>query len=352
MKRTVQLLLFGGMLFICTGTISWLTVRHILISEAENKARIIIEIALTNSPIPTDDQKVLSITSEIFKTFKHQNPAEISLYRLRPFLTTHRLPEFFRLPDGVMETYLQSGYCDSAGRMLSFILNKMGIESVQWNMVSLNAAHSALLVTMPDNRKVFIDPYFGYGAMDKNHQLIDPIKAQELIKSGRPFPEIFLPLGTDSDPNFYQTFQTVRMAAQGEKLILEATLPIAKENELLVLGEINGDELDVINSGMALGLSPLWHYIGHKYDREWVRVLKVVEPVKIVMTLIDSPEDDILTTTPRPEVNGKTLTWSLKSKDSITFRDGDAGFSLNRFNSYIGVDQIVIIPVSACATCP
>jgi len=114
--------------------------------------------------------------------------------------------------------------------------------------------------------------------------------------------------------------------------------------QTLTLGEINGDDIDVKDAGTAKGLNPYWHYIGHKYNRGWIRVLKVNEPVKITMTLVDLPETGILNATSAPAINGKVLTWNLKAGETLTFKDADAKLSLKRMNSYIGVDQIIFAP--------
>ena len=95
---------------------------------------------------------------------------------------------------------------------------------------------------------------------------------------------------------------------------------------------------------MQQGLNPYWHYIGHKYNREWIRVLSTPEPVTITMTLVDPAEGGILNATPHPEMNGKILRWNLKAGDKLTLTDNDAKLSLKRLNSYIGVDQIIISP--------
>ncbi len=96
---------------------------------------------------------------------------------------------------------------------------------------------------------------------------------------------------------------------------------------------------------MKNNMTPYWQYMGHKYNREWVRILKTKEPVRIVMTLLEPAEQGILTASPAPTVNGKILTWELQANDKIIFRDGLAKISLKRMNSYIGVDQIAIYPL-------
>jgi hypothetical protein len=85
--------------------------------------------------------------------------------------------------------------------------------------------------------------------------------------------------------------------------------------------------------------------MGHKYNREWVRVLHVREPVKIVMILKAPADKDVLVASPAPVVDGKTLTWELKADDRLTLTDGLAKLSLKTMKSYIPVDQIQFIPL-------
>ncbi len=318
-----------------TGLAGWLVTRQVLISKAEGKISTLARAAYSK-PNPTDDEKTIALTGEIFRRFHHQDPGEIPLYRLRPYLTNSRLPIWFRLPDGVMETLLQKGYCDNAARMLAFALRQENINSVQWNMVSPGMAHSALLVSLPDGRKILTDPFYGYITADT------PEQAQARLKAGEEFSAVFTPLGKQSNPAFYKPFAHMSMAAAGQDLRLESTLPLLHRKPL-TLGTIDGSDLDVKQDGANKNLTPFWHYAGHKYNREWVRVLKASEPVTITMDLLDAP-DDTSFAAPAPAVNGKTLIWTLRPGETLTFRDGTAKFSFQRLNSYIGIDRITITP--------
>lgn len=323
--------------------LGWLTARQIIVALAEDKSNTIIKEALQKTPDATGEEKIIAIASQIFKNFHHQDPATIPLLRFRGYITNQRLPKFIRLPNGVMETLIQKGYCDNAARVLSFALKQENIKAVQWNMVSANGGHSALLVTTPDNEEVLVDPFYGYITINEKKQLIHPKTAQEQMKSGKNFKEIFLPLGENSYPDFYKEFKNMSMAAEGEDLTLRSILPKLHDTPL-ILGQINNDELDVKSAGALHGLNPYWHYMGHKYNREWVRILTVNEPVHIVMTLVAPVETGILTATPPPVVEGYKLVWDLRAGESITLTDKLAKLSLRRLNSYIGVDQIAIYP--------
>ena len=343
-KKFLKLSLLGGCVLGIIGIAGWLLVKQVIVSHTAQKAEAIIEQAIKAQPISTDDEKLIAIAREVFQNFKHKDPGQVFLLRLRPYLTNHRLPSFLRLPDGVIETILQTGLCDNASRMLSFIVGQMGYDSVQWNMVLPQKGHSALLVTMPDQRRVLVDPFYGFVTTDADGHLIHPDKAYELLQKGQSFDDIFISLGEDSDSRFYKSFQKVSMAAQGDDLILEATLPLLNGKELL-LGSVDGKQNDVKAATMEHDMTPYWNYAGHKYNREWVRILKTRQPVRLVITLVSQVEEGILTATPAPIVNGNTMTWDLKKGEQVTFRDGLAKVSLKRLNSYIDVDQIAVYPL-------
>lgn len=325
------------------GVILLFSGRYVVTYKAENKAQNIIAEAYKNYSSGSVEEKVFAIARQIFADFEHIDPNKILLYRFRAYLTNSRLPDFIRLPEGVIETHLEMGFCDNASRMLAFLLDQEGISSVQWNMVGNTTAHSARLVTLSSGETIFVDPFYGYVAIDMDKTPIHILKAQELVRLGAAIDEVFIPLDKNSDPRFYNDLDIMRMAAQGDDLILETTLPHIND-EPIFFGTVNGDERDIRSTSAKYGIMPFWDYVGHKYDRKWVRVLKAEQSVRIVITLTSPVETSVLTTTPEPLVMGNTLTWELSPGESIIFRDGLAQISFKRLNSYINVDQIAVYP--------
>lgn len=325
------------------GLAGWLVIKNISTNIADHKAESIIENAYKDEPPENDNEKIIAITREVFEGFTQMDPGKVPLLRLRSYVTNRRLPEFLRLPTGVIETNIQKGLCDNASRMLAFTLDREGFKSVQWNMVTDKAGHSALLVTMPDGEKILADPFYGVVTKDEHKKLINPLKAKEIVLSGKPLEHVFVPLTKKSNLSFYKGIANMSMASEGEDMILEAILPKI-ENTPLFLGEINGEDRDVQIDAAKYNMTPYWNYLGHKYNREWVRVLKAEQPVRLVITLVEEAEKGVITSDKEPEVSGKTLTWHLKNRESLTFRDGLSKISFKRLNSYIGVDQIAIYP--------
>lgn len=308
--------------------------------QAKNIAAAIIQETLPAQV--SQDETIIALARAVFTKFTPREPSEIPALRLRPYITNARLPKIFKLQDGAIETIIQTGLCDNAARMLSFLLKQRGIQSVQWNMVTHTDAHSALNVTLADGRNVFIDPFYGYAAFDKNkNALMSAQEAQNRLKAGAKQEDVFFSLTDQSHPEFYRNFATAFMAAQGTALEIMSTLPALTENTL-VLGEINGNSEDVKTAAGQHNMTPFWNYVGHKYNREWVRTLTAPQDVTLTMILTNTPESGLLTSTPLPRINGNQLSWDLKGGDKIIFKDGLAKISFTRMNSYIDVDQIII----------
>ena len=90
-----------------------------------------------------------------------------------------------------------------------------------------------------------------------------------------------------------------------------------------------------------MGLGPYWHYVGHVYDPNWVRVLKANQSTEITFILTQKPDDTVLTSEPAPKIEGNKMIWDLDAGEEIKFYDRRAKLSLKRRNSYIDVDQVI-----------
>ena len=265
---------------------------------------------------------------------------------MRPYLTNKRLPEFLRLKDGVIEILIETGLCDNAARALHFVLKQEGIDSVQWNMVTQKRAHSALRVVLSDGRYGFVDPFFGLSAFDQDEKrLLSPDEMQVRARRGVEIDDVFVSFSQSRDTEFYQDFkQTVFMGPQGGSLNIDVVLPFVK-GDVLHLGKIDGQDRDVYNDGAAYNMTPFWHYMGRQYDRSLKRIMRAPHDMRVEITLIYAVEEGVVTSDPRPAIEGKKMVWDLKAGDFITFTDGNAAISWERLNSYLGVDQIALYSV-------
>ncbi|NNM00781.1 MAG: hypothetical protein HKO62_08535 [Gammaproteobacteria bacterium] len=337
-----RLLIFiVALLLVCVA--AWFTVRTIATLRAESAAQALVDEALGDSRPEGDDERVTAITRRVYEQFEPAEAGDSVLLRLRGWLTNSRLPAFVRLPDGVIETLLRKGLCDNAGRMLSFTLRQADYASRQWDMVSPSGGHSAVLVTLPDGREILADPFFGFVAADQAGRLMHPLEARKRARAGQSPGGVLAPLGGDADGRFYADLAGISMAAQGEALRITASLP-RTDTQPLFLGAIDGDAGDVSRAAARHAMGPYWHYIGHRYSRQWIRELTAVQRVRLEITLIDEPEAGVLTADPAAALQGKTLSWELNAGDTVRFHDGRARLLLRRLNSYIGVDRIAVVP--------
>ena len=183
LKKTLKIFTLLAIVGTILAIVIWYAARYISTQSAEQKAlALLVSIP---SKQATEDERIIEITAKVFDTFAHKDPINIPIYKLRPYITNKRLPEFIGFPDGVMKTVLQKGYCDNASRMLAFILEKEGFSSDQWNMVTDRGGHSARLVTLSDGRKVFVDPFYGFVAIEENGKLTDLETVKGKVQAGR-----------------------------------------------------------------------------------------------------------------------------------------------------------------------
>jgi hypothetical protein len=261
----------------------WFGLRYAAHTYADFKAHEIT--FLIDKELKTPDEKIKFITKRVSETFEHVDPSTVTALKFRSYVTNRRLPEFMRWKEGTIETIVNKGLCDNAARQLSYVLLREGFDSTQWNMMTPKGGHSALLVTLPDGRKVLTDPLFGLSAVDRAGQLVSPEKAWNRIQSGEKIETVFEALTDQSNYKFYKAYEKVSMAPQGESLMINISVPSYK-NEL-ILGKLNNDSRDVKNEGNALNMGPYLHYVGHQYDPKWVRVLKAEKDMTVEVFAVE-----------------------------------------------------------------
>lgn len=307
--------------------------------EARKRAVEIINSVYEQETSREENGRIIALTRYVFENFEHDSSI---LLPLRGYLTNHRLPEFLRLEKGVLEVYTRRGSCDNAARMLSFILKQENIESTQWDMSTNTGAHSAVLATLSDGGKALLDPYYGYITTDRNGRVIHPHKAQEIVLSGKDTIEnVFVTLSTQSaNKSFYNGLESMVMGTKDQELVLWATLPNL-EDQPLILGKIDGKHQDVKKASKQKKIRTYWYYMGHKYRRNFTRVMKFNERTKVTMILVAKPEEGILIANRRPSIEGKKLTWYFDAGEELRLRDGLAKISWKRLNSFVYVDQII-----------
>jgi hypothetical protein len=306
----------------------YLTFRTVLIHKANSRVETILAGADLQNPVATS----LQATQNLYSTFqKHDYRDHKILARLRPYIANARLPAFIRVPAGTIELVTNEGWCDDGARALIYTLDKAHITARQWNIQGLTTAHAAVVVNL-NGTTALLDPFYGYHSIP-NGAPISPEKA-----AGK---NALVAIDKNANRKFYKDFGTYFMSAQGDPLVITATLPKQKTT----LGKIDAQSADVRSAGVAHDMTKMWDYIGHRYDRSWVRELRAPMQMKVDIILTEPANESALRTlSPTPAVDGTKLTWNLLKDQKIKSEDGKAGISLKRLNSYIDIDQIIITP--------
>ena len=101
----------------------------------------------------------------------------------------------------------------------------------------------------------------------------------------------------------------------------------------------------MMSDGIAHGLSSYWGYLGHRYDRSWQRVINFSQDTRMIIGLIDAPDERFVTTQMRPTVSGNELIYEVPAGRSLRFVDGNAGRDWLRLRSYQEIDYIRFEPL-------
>ena len=331
-------------LFICS-LACFFVIRGYMINLAYSKIDSMIadaERADNGDP----DQIIVALTKNIHDNFAESSPRSFFLHRLEPYLSNARLPNFIRFPKGVIDILVMHGMCDSAARAQILAFKRLGFHAVQWDMVTNQYAHSAVMVTTSTGKDVLVDPFHGvvgYGRGEHDNgsiELFSPSDIKQIVSDGGDILNHLKILSKTSEYAFYNELGNARMGQFGNSLILDATIPEFQENRL-ILGEIDGSGEDVKNASSKYGMTPFWYYAGHRFDRSWIRQLRTKQDITVTFILTDNVEDGIITSDKIPDINENQMSWSLKAGERLNFYDGKAKINWQRLNSYIPIDKIV-----------
>ena len=317
----------------------WLAIKSTIEACAIERARILVgEVAAARK---ADDEILTELTVRIHQAFTPSNQLSL-LDKLRPLLTHRFVPEPLRLRAGLIEILELKGQCDEAARALMATLRTAGYTAAQINFVSPFGAHSAVVVDYAGGHAL-LDPYFGIAAR-ADDRLLGPEEAQAMAHSGSPADQIWEGLAATSQRDFYQSFEKVSFARQGEALEFGGTISL-QGGEARQLGVEDGDASDVSSAAAAAGLTPYWHYLGHRYDRAWVRTLTAETDTRVVIVLVTAPAAKLITSDLAPRVEGKRLVYELSAGAVLRFIDGRAGYNWLGLRSYLDIDFIRFEPI-------
>jgi hypothetical protein len=262
-----------------------------------------------------DEQRILSASRWVAHhyTGRDSTPA---YYNLIHFLTDSRLPELVRLPTGAVEAFTLSGECDSASRALSFLLDRLGYDSDQINLATLNSAHSALLVQVGD-RNAYVDPYYGIAAYaDGRLQSVRYLIAE--AEKLAPIEDATLPLRDNPDIDYYRTWQSMPVfkAIQGWDIGIVINLP-RSNGKMLQFGHADEDTRDLAQSLNSNRLTPYLTYVGNQYDRAWTRTLVASENVRVSFLLTEDVDPELIQSSLPPKIEGRRISWELKAGQKL-----------------------------------
>lgn len=321
----------------------WLLAKVSVEAQATARAHAVVAEARANST--NQEQFATFLTARVHSDFaEHAHGRWGSvLAKLRPLLTHRFLPDPLRLQEGALESLYPHGECDSAARALMFTLRVGEINAAQLNIVTPKAAHSAVLAVLHGKDPVLLDPDFGTVARSAKH-LISAIEAQDLMRRGARSEEIWPSLSASSNTEFYRQFAKAVFSRQGEPMTMRAEVSLS-EGKSKELGAADGQSEDVRIAGQHSRMTPYWSYMGHKYDRAWVRELTVHQPTRVVFGLVQRPKAKFITSERKPQIVGHQLVYSLPAEATLRFVDGRAGYDLLSLRSYLDVDYIRFEPL-------
>lgn len=314
----------------------------------EYRGHVVARMVIAEAKATAKDPAALAVelTRRVYISYQNsmpQNKAPI-LWQLRPYLTNEVLPDFLRIQPGAIDVIYIAGQCDSAARTLQFLLAEANLPAEQLNIVRRYfAGHSVTLVALPSGREVILDALFGV-APEQDGTLLTPGEALQLVRQGVAAKDIWKKLMPTSDISFYASFDDTVFAKQGAGLDIETLIKL-EGREAIVLGSPDGNAHDVNRDGSLQGFTSYWDYIGHRYDRGWRRIIKVAQDTRMIIGLVEPPNEKFVTTKQHPTIQGKELIYEIAAGDSLYFYDRAARRDWIRLSSYQDVDYIRFEPL-------
>lgn len=152
--------------------------RATFLHYAESKADEIIANARGESV----NETVINIARYASKRFVVKGkPYRLLAYEY--YFYSRHLPSFIRLPKGSLDVVFQEGQCNAAANLLLFIYTRMGIKSLQHDIIYASGSGHSALSALVEGCWLFLDPYFGV-AFQHHDRLLSLDEVQELVRGG------------------------------------------------------------------------------------------------------------------------------------------------------------------------
>lgn len=293
-------------------------------------------IALLRSNSDSQQSFLIAATRMVHTAYVRSqvDPRPGLLMRLRPYLTNNILPGLVRVRPGSIEILEMDGFCDAAARTLAFLLRRENMDAAQFNIVAPYGGH-VVVEARDTNETYMLDPLLGIIPM-VDGSILSPLEAREAAAQQLSWYQL---LSDTANPSYYRQFEKAVFARQGGGLTISATVRLEPGTEL-ILGNIDGDDIDVVRAGNTEFLSPYWHYMGSRYDRSWRRQIQFEQDTLVTIVLTDDVNPRFLNISPAPAIDGRTLTVRVGAGQTLDMIDGSARRDYLLFRSYQDVDQI------------
>ena len=339
--KRICLLVF--LCFLLTPFVALASLKFVIEGLATSRAMSIMDTELSNAKHTDLDSYIIELSGAYHKKYIEKNDENfwLKFFPYRFILTNSLLPDFIRLESGAVETLSISGHCDSIARALAFGLRLKGFDAAQFNMVNPHSAgHSIVQIKLNENREVVVDPYYGVYPLSEG-KLISAEKARELKRYARAPQEIWKPFSENPDFSFYEAFQDVVFQDENGEVLIHSDIDlIGYDNITIGVADRKNDDLNSELSNSVL--NSYWTYLGHRYDRKFVRSMVFNTPTRVTFLAIEAIDNKFLTMTNEATISGKKIVFLLGKDEKLVFVDGRAKRDWLALNSFQLLDQIVI----------
>jgi hypothetical protein len=309
-----------------------------------------VERIAPHEAYPAEIERVKKLTRWVFSEARSNDHAVVSaIYEIIPYVSNRRIPKWLRVPRGAIESLFGDGQCDSDARTLKFMFTSLDIKSRQTDIVTQKSGHVVTSVSLHNGENAVVDPYFGLIAWDHDRPL-DIYELRDRLVSGEKSTDVLQPVSKQAEiVDFYDGWdKQTAVGYQGRGLTIDFTLPMVAAPTRL--GDPDGSSDDVVRAGMKIGISPYFAYIGSKYDRSWVRILRVPKPIQLKFVMVGDVDEELLgSIEPRPTVEGNSLAWNLSADTPLVFTSADAPVRFRASANSQAIDFIEITPIMLTA---
>lgn len=308
-----------------SGTINWL-------------ARAKADRMLAGSATLAPDKQLLAVAKAAHNEFTlDASPFVGTLYA--------KAQRMLDIEYGALEMLLFRGQCSELSRAVTFLFSPLKLQAKQHDIVGPHTGHSAISVTFPDKRRVYLDPFLGV-VFSREGRLLSLSEAQSHLRNGVRLAAIAQRLSHKYDMNFYRTITQAVHAQVGEKLEIAVRFPVDRKTEL---GSRDDNSQDVLDEGGNQGLTSHLFYVGNRFtdtfslklspltaDRDWEVALDLV-------TAIDPSRLPASNVEPH-RASGKHLVYHMKAGQSLRLNYEAMGWH------WYDVDRLIVRPATRAAS--